>query len=102
MSVAHWIVAFRNFPHSNQDTNAAIEGYHSSLKSRLSGGQKSMKGRRADWLVHVLTGELIEHLKMVVHHKKNGFTLNKRQEELTVNAVLKVRPSSCKHALPYI
>ena len=92
VSAAHWVVAFRNFPHSNQDTNAAIEGYHSSLKSRLSQSQKRLTGRRADWLLHVLMGELLEYHRNLVYYKQHGYILNQRQEQLTINAVLKVQP----------
>ena len=83
-------MAFRKFPHSNQDTNAAIEGYHSSLKSRLSQTQKRLTGRRADWLLHVLMGDLVEYHQRRAHHKQHGFIRNQRQEDLTINAVLQV------------
>lgn len=95
---ACWIVAFRNIPHSNQDTNAAIEGYHGSLKSRLSQSKTRLTGRRADWLIHVLMGDLLNHYRSQAHYKQHGFTLNQRQEELTTNAVLKVMP--CPQCLP--
>ncbi len=50
-----WAKAMRNVPHAGQDTNNAIEAYHGSLKLRLSLQKRTLKGRRVDWFVYVLT-----------------------------------------------
>lgn len=92
VDAAYWMVAFRNIDHANQDTNAAIEGYHGALKSRMGQHKSRLLGRRLDWLVDILMGEVLEHYKMLAYRKAHGLQLNCRQEELTVNAVLQVGP----------
>ena len=92
MDAAYWMVAFRNVDHANQDTNAAIEGYHGALKSRMGQHKSRLLGRRLDWLVNMLMGEVLEHYKVLAYRKQHGFQLNIRQEELTANAVLQVPP----------
>ena len=43
-----WVVSYRGLPYAGQDTNAAIEGYHTSLKATLKAGKCRMLGRRVD------------------------------------------------------
>ena len=49
-----WEKAYRNFPHSNQDTNNAIESYHGYIKQRYLCEKNDACHRRFDWLVYVL------------------------------------------------
>lgn len=49
-----WAKAYRNFPHSNQDTNNAIESYHGYIKKRYLNEKNNANHRRVDWLIHVL------------------------------------------------
>eukprot|EP01018_Ginkgo_biloba_P018772 Gb_32191 [translate_table: standard] len=50
-----WVKAMQRLPHSNQETNGAIEAYHGMLKDRLSREARTGSSRRLDWLVHVLS-----------------------------------------------
>ena len=50
--------AFRTCSLANQDTNGAIEGYHYALKLRLNARKKTMNGRRVDWLLYSLVGDV--------------------------------------------
>lgn len=45
---AHVGVGYRNLPYAGQDKNAAIEGYHSFMKSILKSERSRMVGRRVD------------------------------------------------------
>ena len=47
-----WCVGARRIPHAGQNTNAAIESYHSNLKSILNSTKERFVGRRMDWLVY--------------------------------------------------
>ena len=50
-----WAKAYRKFPHSNQDTNNAIESYHMYLKRRYLCEENNACHRWMDWLIYVLT-----------------------------------------------
>ena len=43
-----WMVGYRELPYNGQDTNAAIEGYHSTLKATLKATKCRMLGRKVD------------------------------------------------------
>ena len=85
-----WALGVRLYPHSGQDTNAGIEGYHSSLKLRLGLIRATLVDRRPDWLTHVLTTDTIHHYVRTEYYKAMGHIRNYRQEELTRNAILRV------------
>lgn len=42
--IADWCIAFRNVPHAGQNTNAAMESYHSNLKSILFSSKQKLFG----------------------------------------------------------
>ena len=56
-----WVMGYKELPYAEQDTNAAIEEYHSILKATLKLGKYRMLGRRVDWLIHELIGEVLSH-----------------------------------------
>ena len=56
-----WKVGYRELLYVGQDTNAAIERYHATLKATLKSGKCQMLGRRVDWLVYELIGEVLIH-----------------------------------------
>ena len=86
-----WVVGYRELPYAGQDTNAAIEGYHSTLKEMLKSSKCRMLGRRVDWLIHELTGEVLTHFWYQCLRKHFGFVINKWQEYIVVGALLKAR-----------
>ncbi|GLJ05616.1 hypothetical protein SUGI_0021320 [Cryptomeria japonica] len=53
-----WVTAMRILPVASQETCAAIEAYHSILKSRMLSAPDMSTYQRADWLVHKLTNEV--------------------------------------------
>ena len=84
-----WVGGYKELPYASQDTNAAIEGYHSTLKATLKAAKCHMLGRRVDWLVHELTGEVLTHFWYQNLRKRFGFVINKRHEQIVVQALLK-------------
>jgi hypothetical protein len=56
LKVAMWCKGARRIPYAGQNTNSAIESYHSLLKSILSSSKERFVGRRMDWLIFHLTG----------------------------------------------
>jgi hypothetical protein len=56
-----WVTGFRNIPHVGQDTNAAVESYHANMKSILTSSPQHLTGRRMDWLLFHLTGDVLTH-----------------------------------------
>ena len=75
-----WCVGARKIPHAGQNTNAAIESYHSILKSILTSTKERLVGRRMDWLIYHLTGDVVTHYWYGVQCKAFGFVRNKRHE----------------------
>ena len=92
-----WVVGHRNLPYAGQDTNAAIESYHSNLKATLRASKGRAHGRRLDWVIYELTEEILSHYWYQAMRKQHGFVPNLKQEQFVINAVLKAReiPDSC-------
>ena len=49
-----WAKLNRSFPHSNQDTNNAIESYHGYIEQRYLCEKNNACHRRVDWMFYVL------------------------------------------------
>ena len=92
-----WVVGHRNLPYAGQDTNAAIESYHSNLKATLRASKGRAHGRRLDWMIYELTEEILSHYWYQAMRKQHGFVPNLKQEQFVINAVLKAReiPDTC-------
>jgi hypothetical protein len=92
-----WVVGHRNLPYAGQDTNAAIESYHSNLKATLRASKGRAHGRRLDWVIYELTEDILSHYWYQAMRKQHGFVPNLKQEQFIINAVLKAReiPDSC-------
>jgi hypothetical protein len=92
-----WVVGHCNLPYAGHDTNAAIESYHSNLKATLRASKGRAHGRRLDWVIYELTGEILSHYWYQAMRKQHGFVPNLKQEQFVINVVLKAReiPDSC-------
>ena len=88
---AMWVTGNRNFPHCGHDTNAAIESYHANLKSILTQSRQKLCGRRMDWLVYHLIGDVLTHYWYGVQCKLYGFIKNRKAEGIVAGAVLRAR-----------
>ena len=76
-----WAKAYRNFPHSNQDTNNAIESYHGYLKQRYLSEHNHACHRRVGWLIHVLLTKVELYYKHMQHLKEVGVIRPKKSQE---------------------
>jgi hypothetical protein len=79
----------RDNPDAGQDTNAAVESYHANMKSILTSSRQRLTGRRMDWLLFHLTGDVLTHYWYIVQCKLYGFITNKKAERVVVSAVLR-------------
>jgi hypothetical protein len=86
-----WVVGYRNMKYAGQDTNAAIEGYHSLLKAILKSERSRMAGRRVDWCVWGLHEEVEPHYWYTSLRKEGGFVDNKKKQDTVVSALLRAR-----------
>ena len=86
-----WVTGNRNFPHCGQDTNVAIESYHANLKIILTQTRQKLSGRRMDWLVYHLIGDVLTHYWYGVQCKLYGFIKNRKAEGIVAGAVLRAR-----------
>ena len=84
-----WCVGARRIPHAGQNTNAAIESYHSNLKSILTSTKERFVGRRMDWLIYHLTGDVVTHYWYGVQCKAFGFVRNKQHEGIVCSAIIR-------------
>ena len=92
-----WVVGHRNLPYAGEDTNVAIESYHSSIKATLCASKGRAHGRRLDWVIYKLKGEILSHYWYQAMWKQHAFVPNLKQAQFVINAVLKAReiPNSC-------
>jgi hypothetical protein len=86
-----WVVGYRNLPYAGQDTNAAVESYHSYMKSVLKAERTRMVGRRVDWCIHVLTGDVLTHYWYLRFQKEGGFRDNSKERGIVVSALILAR-----------
>jgi hypothetical protein len=86
-----WVIGFRNVPHAGQDTNAAVESYHANMKSIMSEARQKFQGRRMDWLIYELTGDVHTHYWYAVQCKLYGFIANRNAEHIVASTVLWAR-----------
>ena len=84
-----WVRGYRNMPHANQDTNAAVESYHSNLKAILKSSRQKFGGRRVDWLIYHLLKDVLIHYWYAVQCKLYGFIKNGKAEGIVANAVIR-------------
>jgi hypothetical protein len=92
-----WVVGHRNLCYAGQDTNAAIESYHGNLKATLKQSKRRYHGRRVDWTIHQLVGDVLNHYWYASLRKRFGFVTNTKEEQFVIGALLKARliPDSC-------
>lgn len=70
-----WEVGAKKIPYVIQNINAFIESYHSNLKSIQDSLRNYFVGRRIDWLIYHLVGDIITHYSYGVQCKSYRFVL---------------------------
>ena len=86
-----WVVGHHNLPYAGQDTNVAIESYHSNLKATLRASKGKAHGRCLDWVIYELIGKILSHYSYQAMRKQHGFIPNLEQEQFVINDGLKAR-----------
>ena len=86
--ISMWCTGSCNIPHVGQNTNAAIESYHSNLKSILKSVKERFNARHMDWLIYHLIGEVVIHYWYDVQCKAFGFIRNRNQEGIVASAII--------------
>ena len=84
-----WCVGARWIPHVGQNTNAAIESYHSNLKNTLHSAKERFVNRHMDWLIYHLMGDVLTHYWYTVQCKTFGFVRNTKQECIFVSTIIR-------------
>jgi hypothetical protein len=79
----------QQMPHSNPDTQASIESYHSALKCWFALDTKCLRGHMIDWLVWQLTTTIACHYMHTLELKKKGFIKIKVVEAIVTRSVEK-------------
>ena len=75
------------YPHAGQNTNVAIESYHSNLKSILNLANERFVGRRMNWLIYHLIGEVLTHYWYGVECKAFGYVRNHKYKGIVASAI---------------
>ena len=76
-----WAKAYRKFPHSNQDTNNAIESYHGYIKQKYLEEKNNACHRRVDWLIYILLTKVVLYYIHMQRLKEVGFIRPRKIEE---------------------
>ena len=82
----------RTLKHAKQETNGAIESYHSHLKKVFLRSIRSASHRRVDWLVHKLITVVYIFYWWHECRKENGFHGNFRVEKIEAQPCLREQP----------
>ena len=67
-----WAVVNHNLCFVGQDTNTTIESYHGNLKETLRQSKGQYYGRRVDWTIHQLLGNVQNHYRYMTLCKQHG------------------------------
>jgi hypothetical protein len=68
-----WEIGAKKIPYVIQNINAFMESYHSNLKSIQYSFRNYFVGRRIDWLIYHLVGDIITHYSYGVQCKSYRF-----------------------------
>jgi hypothetical protein len=88
-NILMWCVEARCIPHAGQNTNSAIESYYGNLKTILNSSKDRFVGRRMDWLIYHLMGDVLTHYWYGVQCKAFGFIRNTKHEGIVVTAIIR-------------
>ncbi len=69
----------RNIPHVGQDTNTAIDSFHTNMKWILYSSQEKLTSCKMDWFIYNLVGDVKTHYRYMVQCKTFKYVKNKMQ-----------------------
>jgi hypothetical protein len=64
------------------------------MKAVLRQSKGKLVGRRVDWLIHQLTGDVINRYDYMQFRKENGFVTNKKGQSLMLSALTQAQKMS--------
>lgn len=76
--------------HVKQNTNAALEFYHSNLMSILNLVKDRYVGRQMDYLIQHLMSDVVTHYWYIIQCKAFGFISNMKQEGIVVSTIIRI------------
>ncbi|XP_057842917.1 uncharacterized protein LOC131052308 [Cryptomeria japonica] len=79
--IGMWAYCFRDFPHANQETSAAIKLYHSFIKRRVLVDRTKKYSCRTDWLIFTLLKRMEPYYKNKDWLKQSGLCTNYKLEK---------------------
>ncbi|KAL3699913.1 hypothetical protein R1sor_017935 [Riccia sorocarpa] len=85
--ITRWAKAYRNYPHSNQDSQGSIERWHATLKQYLRGSKKGKMSRRVVWLITMLTEKIEPFYYCAAELKQQGVIRNRIVAGLVLAAI---------------
>eukprot|EP01018_Ginkgo_biloba_P021291 Gb_07445 [translate_table: standard] len=77
-----WAKAYRDFPHTNQETNSAIESNHGFLKTKYSCDRRRKSNCLMDWLIYTLMKRVNLYYWNTQNIKDAVFSTNFKLEEM--------------------
>ncbi|KAL3691667.1 hypothetical protein R1sor_005318 [Riccia sorocarpa] len=98
--IRRWAKAYRNYPHSNQDSQGSIERWHSTLKQYLRGSKKGKMSRQVVWLISMLTDKVEPFFYCASELKQQGQTRNRIVASIVLAAIRKTRLIPNGHVIP--
>ncbi|KAJ9168353.1 hypothetical protein P3X46_019890 [Hevea brasiliensis] len=82
-----WVNGIRSLPVAGAEPLAAIESYHTRLKSKLFNERHSNSWTRIDWLIYTLTTEFHSLYWLDQYSEESGYFANIRDESFLTNSL---------------
>ncbi|KAL3679156.1 hypothetical protein R1sor_022112 [Riccia sorocarpa] len=89
--IGRWAKVYRQYQHSNQESQGAIERWHSTLKTYLRCSRRGKAGRKVFWLLQILTDTLETFFWCASELKRQGRLRNNIVGRLVLAAILKAK-----------
>ena len=93
-----WVKGCIDFPHTNQETNNAVESYHCYLKTKFLSDRRRKCSRRMDWLIYVLLINVEPSYRFKEILRKGGYLNNYRKDkqlETSIEREKRILDSDC-------
>ncbi|KAL3687890.1 hypothetical protein R1sor_014199 [Riccia sorocarpa] len=89
--IGRWAKMYRQYQHSNQESQGAIERWHSTLKTHLRCSRRGKAARKIFWLLQILTDTLETFFWCASELKRQGRLRNNIVGRLVLAAILKAK-----------
>lgn len=72
-------------------TNGATESYHGNMKAVLKASRNKLLKQKVDWLIDVLTGDVVNQYDLMTFKNKYKFVSNKNKRALALTTIVQAR-----------